>query len=342
MNEVTKAQDSRPPIVVLRDKLASRQGELRAALTDISPENFIRAVMTSVALNPELLGCSWQSIWNSCLKACRDGLLPDGVDSALVPFKGQASYIPMYGGLLRRFRRSGQFKWITANIVRQGEPFEHWIDEHGEHFRHVPGTDINAPMVAVYAIATTRDNGIFIAVLPLAEADQIKAMSKATREDSPWKMWPSEMYKKTALRRLSKVLPSVRDISMEEPPEIEATAMMISDAATDLPRLTSGASEPKHAHVGGTPKTALDHFAGDSGEHIDRETGEIKTDPEPAVPPPAEQMRMPIDDSVNAAHSAGKDARAAGMQRRALPGEYRTPERQREAEAWLRGWDGLS
>ena len=45
----------------------------------------------------------------------------------------------MYQGLLRRFRRSGNFKWVKADVVREGEEFAHYIDEAGEHFRHVPG-----------------------------------------------------------------------------------------------------------------------------------------------------------------------------------------------------------
>lgn len=172
-----QAVDNRPPIVVLRDRLMSREGELRAALVDVPVENFIRAVMTSVALNTEILGCSWQSIWNSCLKACRDGLLPDGIDGALVPYKGNVNWIPMYQGLLRRFRRSGKFKWVGAGIVRSGEVFEHWITHEGEHFKHVPGDSFTAPIVKIYALATTKDDGRFIAVIPIEEANKIKAMS---------------------------------------------------------------------------------------------------------------------------------------------------------------------
>src|SRR3977135_1502809 len=98
----TEQRDSRPPMVVLRDRFESRRAELKAALpSDVSVDSFIRAVMTSAALNPDILGCSWQSIWNACLRACRDGLLPDGVEGAIVPYKSVATWIPMYLGLLR-------------------------------------------------------------------------------------------------------------------------------------------------------------------------------------------------------------------------------------------------
>src|SRR5262245_21857456 len=216
--------DNKPPLVVLRERLEARRGELKAALVDIPPEQFIRAVITAATINPEIQACSWQSVWLACMQACRDGLLPDGVEGAIVPYKGRAGWIPMYQGLLRRFRRSGQFKWITANVVRSGEEFERWIDESGEHFKHVPGDNIAAAIERIYAMATTKVGGLFVAVLPIAEANKIRNMSRASREDSPWKMWPEEMYKKTALRRLSKMLPSARDLIGDEDDELEAPA----------------------------------------------------------------------------------------------------------------------
>ena len=37
----------KPPIVVLREKLQERRPELQAALTDIDPDHFIRALITA-------------------------------------------------------------------------------------------------------------------------------------------------------------------------------------------------------------------------------------------------------------------------------------------------------
>ena len=198
MSDMT-ISDPRPPQVVLRERLQVREPELRAALKDsgISSEQFIRALMTSAAINPDILACNFQSLWNACMRACRDGLLPDGTDGAIVPYKDKATWIPMYQGLLRRFRRSGQFKWITAGLVREGEEFFHFIDQDGEHFKHTPGESFTSAIKKVYALATTKDGGIFVAVMPMEEIDKIKRMSRATRDDSPWKSWPEEMMKKT-------------------------------------------------------------------------------------------------------------------------------------------------
>lgn len=328
-------RDTRSPMVVLRERFELRKGELKAALpSDVSTDSFIRAVMTSAALNAEILGCSWQSVWNACLRACRDGLLPDGVEGAIVPYKGTATWIPMYQGLLRRFRRSGQFKWVTANLVRTGEEFTHFIDETGEHFRHVPGDNFSAPIEKIYALATTKDGGVFVAVLTKAEADKIRNMSRASREDAPWKLWPEEMYKKTALRRLSKYLPSARDLmSDDDLPLIEAPS-----AAPELPRASAPPPPVVDASVGrqggGEQGTEVESSAGASAA-LAADDGDPAAADQSTSAPAGE-----FDDPLKVAYRRGQEDKARGHQRKALPPEYRDPSHTREALAWHAGHDG--
>lgn len=257
MTSTEVASINKPPIIVLRERLEARRDELKNSLpSDIPVDRFIRAIVTSAQINPDILACQWQSLWLACMRACRDGLLPDGREGAIVPFKSTATWIAMYQGLLKRFRRSGQFRWIKADVVREGESFYHFIDEHGEHIKHVPGDSFEAPIVKVYAMATTKDGGIFVNVMSIAEANKIRAMSKATRDDSPWKMWPEEMLKKTALRRLSKVLPSEGDLADDDLDTFEAPAIAPAVAAIDIPRVIGAAA-------------ALDQFAASASEADD-------------------------------------------------------------------------
>jgi recombination protein RecT len=332
---------NKPPIVIMREHLEARKGELKAALTDVSPEQFIRAVITSATINPEIQACTWQSVWIACMQACRDGLLPDGVEGAIVPFKSKAQWLPMYQGLLRRFRRSGQFKSIVANVVREGERWMEWYDETGPHFRHEPGDSFERPIVRVYASATTKDGGFFLASLPIAEANKIRNMSRASRDDSPWKQWPEEMYKKTALRRLSKVLPSGRDIiGDEELPELDAP----TTAPTPIARAPGAAAAldqfSRASPAGGDnphPVAATDD-AREEGEErdVDQSAAATATDD----PAPADDHFAHFQNV--AAYKRGQEAKAAGHQRKALPPEYRENDRTREALCWEAGWSGQS
>jgi len=322
------------PIVILKERLEARAGELRAALAEIPPERFIRAVITAAQINPEILACQWNSVWLACMKACRDGLLPDGVEGAIVPYKDKANWIPMYRGLLRKFQQSGSFKWITANVVREGETFEHWIDEHGEHFKHVPGENGESPVTKVYAMATTLQGGVFISVMSMSDIAKVRKMSRASRDDAPWNQWPEEMQKKSALRRLSKMLPTAPiPFDDEDDDEPDGTPKPVPYTVTR----ERGAA------------AALDLFAG-SPEGLDSVTpsapsgesaqaGNGGSAAGESVDQPAAPEQAPPD-PLTIAYLRGKEAKSAKHERKALPGEYRSSARDAEAEAWLAGYDG--
>lgn len=331
------AKKAEHPIMVLRERLEERSNEIKAALPGIPPERFIRAVVTAAQINPDILACSWQSVWLACMRACRDGLLPDGVEGALVPYKDKATWIPMYRGLLRKFQESGQYKWINASCVYDGDDFEHWIDEHGEHLRHKPSdTYDDAKIVRVYAIATTKDGGVFITVMPRKEIDKIRKHSRASREDAPWNTFFSEMAKKTALRRLSKMLPTA--------PLFEDEDEFIDDEAT-RPQLAAVNPDRERGAA-----AALDAFASSSPEWGDRPdsgapdaSGETGGGGDAGPSQQAAVADAPVTvtaDNVALAHQRGVEAKASGSPRKALPGEYRDPANDALAQAWLSGWDG--
>jgi recombination protein RecT len=203
--------EAKNPLVTFREHLDARSGELRNALpSHITPDRFIRVTMTAIQLNPDLIACNRQSLWNACLRAASDGLLPDGRDGAIVPFKDNAQWMPMVGGLLKRFRNSGQFKSISAEIVREGDEFRYWIDEHGPHIYHVPSSG-GAKAVKAYAMAETKDGGVMIRVMSESEINKRRNVSRA--KNSPlWNEWTDEAWMKTVLRNLAKRLPTSSDI----------------------------------------------------------------------------------------------------------------------------------
>jgi recombination protein RecT len=336
------------PMVQLRNYLDTRIGEIKTALPgNISPQLFARVIITAAQLNREILARDRASLWNAAMRAANDGLLPDGVEGAIVPFKGKATWIPMYQGLLKKFRNSGEFKWVSAGIVYDGEEYDHWIDETGEHFRHRPGDDnTNKKIRRVYALATTKDGGSFIADLSLGEVNKRRAMSRASREDAPWKMWEHEMMKKTAIRVLSKLLPKSSDVDalmqrdeealygVEAVEERRQTMARPTDtaAALDAFGASSAASgEPALGSEGGAQESKLAEAA-DMQASAARTSQSEKT-PDASAPAAA-------DDSIIRAYELGKKAKDGGNRRNSLPGQYRDASHDAEAEAWLAGWDG--
>ncbi len=339
---VAEQQRTVNPMETLRGQLERRSEELKRALpTHIPPERFIRVVQTAASLNTELLTVNRQSLWNACMRAAQDGLLPDGREGAIVPFKdnnsrsptnGQviAQWMPMAYGLLKRFRNSGQFKSVTANIVHEKDEFSYWIDEHGEHLKHVPLSDEGQPVKA-YAVAVLKGGGTMIKVMSHAEIEKRRAVSRA--KDGPmWREWWDEAAMKTVLRNLAKRLPTSSDLD----DLIRRDDALYSFDTAAAERNTPGI----RAHdVAG----ALDYFSGaDPNAPVEETSGDGGTiDEEPQQQQqPSEQASEPqgSDDAANA-FKEGAKARKAGQTRKAVPPEYRTPEASEFAREWLKGWD---
>jgi len=333
MNDQPKQKN---PMMTLHDQFVDRTEQFKMALPKhIPPERFFRVVMTAVQMNPDLIACDRSTLFLSSLKCAQDGLLPDGREAALVPFKTKVQYLIMVGGLLKRFRNSGQFRWIGADVVYEGDDFEYFVDETGPHLKHVPsyGENSDRKIKCVYGAATTKEGAPFVRVLSIADINKRRAMSRASREDAPWKQWPIEMMQKTAIRVLSRLLPMSSDLddlirSDEDLYDFEDQG----DAATQAIARSETATG-----------AALDHFAAGlpkEGEQVTQEEinqanasvedGNAGGKPEHA--PPSESV-------LEIAREKGRQAKAAGHAKKAVPGEYRTAARQAEYDAWLDGYE---
>lgn len=232
------------PIEDIRNNLKVMEPQFKAALPPhISVDKFLRVAMTAIQTSPILLQKNRQSLFASCMKASQDGLLPDGKESALVPYKDNVQYIPMVAGILKKIRNSGELSSITSQIVHEKDSFRYWIDSEGEHLEHTPNifSDRGNP-IGVYALAKTKDNSVYIEVMTLDQINKVKKMSKAL-ESGPWSgPFEHEMWKKTAIRRLSKRLPMSTDLETvirrdDELYEIESPQVETTETQVETPRL---------------------------------------------------------------------------------------------------------
>lgn len=189
-------------------------------------ERFMRVVQTAVNGNPELLQADRASLFEACMKAAQDGLLPDGREGALVIYNTKVAgkngekdrwikkvqWMPMVAGILKKARNSGEISLITAGCVWGGDKFRYWIDDDGEHLFYEPGDkqDFNV-FVAAFAMAKLKDGTVYALRVTPADIEKMRNASKA--KDGPaWKNWFDQMAAKGAIRRLAKRLPMSSDL----------------------------------------------------------------------------------------------------------------------------------
>ena len=176
---------------------------------DVPAARFRSVALAAIRNNPDLMRCEQQSLFNACLNAAQDGLLPDGREGAIVPRKGKAVWQPMIQGIYKRVKSSGSVAALSANVVYEGERFQVLL---GDEDRIVHQRDMakvaRGREIAVYAIATLKDGSKEREVMTWEQVEAVRKAS-AMPNSGPWTQWADEMARKTVVRRLAKRLPVI-------------------------------------------------------------------------------------------------------------------------------------
>jgi recombination protein RecT len=271
-NAIEKAAEQKPSVDLAKPvenekTVADLIGLYKRSMEMAAPEHlnvarFMRITLMEISKNKDLLKCSAGSLLGAVMVSAQLGLEIGGPlgQSYLVPFKrnyqanGQwqsvmeAQLIPGYKGLVKLARNSGEISSVSANVVYKQDGFS-YSEGTNAHLDHEPNDDHDEEdrdIIAAYAIARFKDGGFQFVVIRRKRLDKIRKLSKAP--DSPaWKEHLPEMFKKTAIRRLSKLLPLSA--------ELAAATHLDSHAAMGTPQsinLLSDGSMPSLDQISAT------------------------------------------------------------------------------------------
>src|SRR3546814_5627432 len=93
------------------------------------------------------------------MKAAQDGLLPDGREGAIVPFKGKASWMPMVAGIMKKVRNSGEIADWNAHAVYENDEFDYLLGD-DQRIYHKPTMGDPGQVVGAYSIVKLKDGTI--------------------------------------------------------------------------------------------------------------------------------------------------------------------------------------
>jgi len=191
------------------------EGEFAKALPSTVPsQRFVRCVKSTLNANPDLQNLERTSLLSAIMKAAQDGLVVDGKEAAIVPFKGKATYIPMVQGLVKKLRQHSKFSNLSYGIIYQNEvdtgKFE-YVKGDNEYLKHDPIIfGDRGPAIGAYAIVTTDDGTKFRAVL---RKDQIEKRLAKGQQGGAKVEWQEEFWLKTAIKAVYKIAPNSGDES---------------------------------------------------------------------------------------------------------------------------------
>jgi len=208
------------------------------AITD----RFVRAVITAVQKNPNILHADRTSLFLACQQAAQDGLMPDGRDAALVVFgsgpTAKVQYMPMVYGIIRRLLQCGDLARVSAHVIYSGDQYEITLGDI-ESIVHRPNMlgDRGVP-VCVYAIAWGKDGTIFRETMSVREVERVRGISRS-KDGVTWTQWWDEMAEKSCIRRLAKRIPTTEDLSSL----FDYGQDIVTEAVADQPSMISTSAQ---------------------------------------------------------------------------------------------------
>ena len=213
MTDVAVAKQDEQPKTI--NEFIERQSpEFAKALvgSGLTAQKFARVAITTIRSNEKLMNCSAISLIAALMRAAQAGILPDGRRASLIPYKGEATYMLGYIGMIEIAMRDTEIRKIATAVVYEKDEFEYELGLN-EKLRHVPCLKADkGEKLFVYAIAFKQDGSSFFEVLDKAAVHRARGSSygwKQYPDSSPWTTHEDSMWRKTAVRAIFKYLPNV-------------------------------------------------------------------------------------------------------------------------------------
>lgn len=286
----------------------------------LTADRMARVAITAIMRAPKLALCTPESLLNCLMQCSQFGLEPDGRRAHLIPFENrtkgtvECTLILDWKGLAELALRSGMIAKLHADTICEKDEFEFDLGDILHH--RINWRESRGEPYAAYAMAVTKTGERFVAVLTRDEIEKIRDNSQGWRafksgyaKQSPWQDAPSEMWKKTAFRRLSKWLPlspefrdavEADDEERVAPIKADTFDLSIPDAPSFTPKAIEAASvigDPQDGDLAPAPSPATPK----------EKKPTPKAPPEPPVKPqdePAAPELIPASEPVQEATKA--------------------------------------
>ena len=167
--------------------------------------------------NPYLAKCEQESIKHAIVNVALTGITlnPALKYAYLVPRKVKNELKCIldisYMGMIKILTDAGAVKNVDAGVIYANDKYD-FRKGSDPYFKHQSALSNRGDKIGAFAIAYLRDGGFQFEVLGREEIEKVRGTSESYKNEegrkySPWETWEDEMWKKTALKRLFKLLP---------------------------------------------------------------------------------------------------------------------------------------
>ena len=258
------AQAKKQPRTI-KDLIRAYEGEIAKALPAVmTPERFVRIALSAVSATPKLMECTQESLLGALLNSAQLGLEPNTPlgQAYLIPYGNQCQFQIGYKGLLDLAYRTGEYQFIRAEAVHEGDEFSYSLGLDAE-LMHKPVLKDRGDVYAYYAVYKLNNGGYNFVVMSKEDVDAHRRKYSKARK-SPWDDNFDAMAKKTVLKQLLKYAPLKTDVARAVAED--STIKSFDGSETDMSVVHDEYYDVEPVEVQ------------DDGYSVDKETGEILMD----------------------------------------------------------------
>lgn len=125
-----------------------------------------------------------------------------------IPYGGNLTFQTDYKGEIKLCKRysKNKIKDIFAKVVRQGDFFMEEVDGGKQNVQYRPKPFSNEQMIGAFAIVVFEDGSMMYDTMSSEDIENVRNTYSKAKDSQAWKSSAGEMYKKTVLRRLCKLI----------------------------------------------------------------------------------------------------------------------------------------
>ena len=195
--------------VIYNDLTSSLERQKEALPDNFNKQRFVQNCMTVLQdAKVDYSKCDQRSIVRTLLKGSFLGLDFFNGECYAIPYGNQCQFQTDYKGEIKLCKRysTNPIKDIYAKLVKKGDIFEEEIlnGKQTINFKPLPFND--GEIIGAFAVVMYKDGSMIYDTMSVKEMDKTREVFSKAANSKAWKETPGEMYKKTVLRRICKLI----------------------------------------------------------------------------------------------------------------------------------------
>lgn len=192
---------------IYKDLDTSLDRQVEALPQGFNKPRFLQNCMTVLQEN-DFSKCDARSVVRTLMKGAFLGLDFFNKECYAIPYGGRVQFQTDYKGEIKLCKKYSinPIKDIYAKVVRQGDDFEELIENGKQTINFKPLPFNQSQIIGAFAVVMFKDGSMMYDTMSAQEIEDTRKNFSKMPNGQAWKNAQGEMYKKTVLRRLCKLI----------------------------------------------------------------------------------------------------------------------------------------